>query len=223
MNSPSATLDQLTAVVADVCGTTCVAVWSCAFGQLELRSSRSITQQHINAANGVWHSSRPALQDGPVNYAGLTFVPIFNFQRDLVGLLLLPAPPPERPTATAYMEEMLAIIARHLEQQEPLPEPEIAVIPLYMVGEPGGIEALVRQAYDRTMFRFGWNVNLVATILGIPRATLANRLKAAGARRPHPSNKARRFRRGELTAADVDLAVRRLLWPQPGLPKGDKS
>lgn len=215
MSPESQTLKQLATLLAEACNATSVAVWSGAFGELELRYSHDIAQRHINAAIGMWARSHDELQAGrTVSERGFTFVPLQNGRQHLVGLLALPVPLPQRDTARPFLDETLRLIARHVERPEPLPEPELVVVPLDALTEPGGIAVWLRYVYERVMLRFGWNVSLVAGLLGVPRATLASRLASAGAQRKRPSSKARPQRPGRTSMSDLDDAVLGLIFPR---------
>ncbi len=216
MSEKNATLENLASLIADVCGTTCVAVWACAFEALELRCATGISQRHINTAQGAWHACRHELAAGrPTKYRDLTFVPVRSTHGDLIGVVALPVPIPDSRVAASFLDEMLELVSRHLELPQPLPEPEVLTVPLAKLAEPLGIEGLVRHAYARLMGHFGWNVSLVAALLGIPRQTLSARLKSAGAERPEVSSKARFANRRAPTADEMAAAARNLIWPQP--------
>lgn len=213
MSEPNATLENLASLVADVCGTTCVAVWSCALGGIELRYSKGISQRHINAAQSVWHGNRTELQAGrSTRYRDFMFLPVRGAHGGLVGIVALSGPATRSDAGAACVDELLGFMCRHLERPEPLPEPEFITVPLSVLAQPDGMAALVRMGYERLMNHFGWNISLVAALLHVPRQTLSARLKSAKVHRTTPSSKARAPKTGPRRSRSLDDAVVGLVW-----------
>ncbi len=213
MSDPNATLENLASLVADVCGTTCVAVWSCALGAIELRYSKGIAQRHINAAQSAWHGSRTELQLGrSIRYRDFMFLPVRAAHGGLVGMVALPVPATRSDADAACVDELLGFMCRHLERPEPLPEPEFITVPLSVLAQPDGMASLVRMGYERLMNHFGWNISLVAAHLQVPRQTLSARLKSANVHRTTPSSKARFPKPQSRGSRAVGDAVLGLVW-----------
>ena len=208
------TLEHLADLLARACGTEYVGVWSCAFGKLDLRYGRT-RQAIVNAAYVAWGEARFELQEGrTVREHDCTVLPLLSGRHDLVGLLVLPVALPRDAAALRYFDDLLRRITRHVMAPQAPPDPEMVAVPLELLARPGGIESLERDAYLALMLRFGWNVSLVASLLGISRLKLARRLKRVGLDRPNESTKARPRSASRPGDDPIDDAVRTLLWPR---------
>lgn len=215
MAAASETLESLATLLAKVCGTSTVAVWSCTFGRIELRYSTGLAQPLYNTAHLVWRDWRPDLQDGrTVCERGINFVPLLSGSHDLVGVLALNAAVPEQHPGAAYFSQMLRRIARHVQQPMLPAEHELLAVPVEAVERSGGIDDLLRHALEILLVRHGWNVALVASMVGLARPTLAARLRRLGLRRPSPSTKARPRRPAAGPTDELLSTVRQVLWPR---------
>lgn len=219
MDRENETLERLANLLAHVCGTSTVAVWACALGRLELRHSVGLAQPLLNAAQLAWRDLRVELHEGRMVFErGVSFVPLMSGSHDLVGLLAIPAAVPEEHPDGAYFARALRRIARYVQQPLPPPTPDLITVPLETVERPGGIDNALREVLDAVLVRHGWNVALVASMLGTPRNTLLRHLQRLNLKRPRGSTKARPRRATPATAEQVLDAARTLLWPRPPSP-----
>lgn len=213
------TLDHLADLLAGACGTDYVGVWSCAFGQLDLRYGRT-RQPIVNAAYLAWDEARYELQEGrSVREQDCTVLPLLSGHHDLVGLVVVPVALPEDEVRLQYLDHLLRRIVRHVMSPQPPSDPELLTVPVELLAKPGGIEAFERETYAAVMLRCGWNMSLAASLLGIPRLKLARRLKQVGLERPVASPKARPRTASPTHGDALDAATRALLWPRMERPK----
>jgi hypothetical protein len=64
------------------------------------------------------------------------------------------------------------------------------------------------------MLRYGWNVTLVASLLGVSRMKLLRRLNHLGLERPTTSAKARPRGASPAEGDPIDAALRAVMWPR---------
>ncbi len=205
-------LAKMVTILAHVCEARVVAVWSCEFGQLHLRHSSGLGQSLFNLGHVVWNDMRADLQDGrTVVEQGAVFVPLQSSRQDLVGMVMLDTALPDNGPRRAYVDDQLRLVAKHIQLPEPPPEPDAVVVPTSSLEAKNGQIAALKLIYAALLTRHGWNVSLVANLLGMPRPTLVARLRTLGLRRPRPSPKARP---SKARATDPADAARQLLWPR---------
>ncbi len=205
-------LAQIARLLGDVCQCPSVAVWACMYGKIELRYGNEMVQGSINVGHRAWLEHRRQLEDAQVVVIdGYSLAPIMSSQHDLVGVLALQAPLPRDSAAAQYFARELARLATYVQRPLPPPDNELLAVPIDSVEQPGGPEELTRLGYEALMVRHGWNVKLVASLMGIPRPTLAARLRKLSVKRSQPSTKARTGRGKTIDLAD---AAREILWPR---------
>ncbi len=205
-------LARIARLLGEVCQCPSVAVWACIYGKIELRYGSQVDQNCINAGYRAWGDRRQELEDGEiVALDSFTLAPILNAQRDLVGILALAGRLPTDPGELRFFAAGLVRLATYVQMPLPPPENELLAVPIDGLERPGGPEELTRVGYEALMIRHGWNVKLVASLMGLPRPTLAARLRKLNVKRSQPSPKAR-TRRGQ--SQDFADAARSILWPR---------
>lgn len=205
-------LTHIARLMGDVCGCQSVGVWACICGKIELRYGSDFTQGMINVAYSAWLDQRRALEAGTrVAMGGYNLVPILSPHQDLVGIFATAGPLPQDEASEQFFSLSLRRLARYVQEPAPAPQHDILAVPIDKLAHPGGPEELTRLGYRALLTRHGWNVKLVASLLGIPRATFSARMRALDILRPQPSTKARDGRR---TATSLQGALRALLWPR---------
>ncbi len=225
MNPERNALTNLVTVLGHVCGVPGLAVWSCAFGELELRYSSGLEQRLFNLSQRAWRDFRPDFQDGRViTDDSASFVPLMSGHLDLVGVLALAGPVPLDTPRRGYFDDLVRMVSKYVQHPEPAPEADVLVVPVDALVQEDGPRDVQRRAYAALLVRNGWNVSLVAGLMQVPRSTLVGRLRSLKLGRPRPSAKARV--RVPVTDGDSLDDARRLLWPradrkeqQPGRPR----
>lgn len=213
MNPERSALTNLVTVLGHVCGVPGLAVWSCAFGELELRYSSGLEQRLFNLSQRAWRDFRPDFQDGrTVIDDSASFVPLMSRHLDLVGVLALAGPVPPDAARRGYFDDLVRMVSKYVQHPEPAPEADVLVVPVDALVQEDGPREIQRRAYAALLVRNGWNVNLVAGLMHVPRSTLVARLRSLKLSRPRPSAKARTQVRGRDDAALDD--ARDLLWPR---------
>lgn len=205
-------LAKMVTVLAQVCEASAVAVWSCEFGQLQLRHSTALAQALFNLSHRVWDELRADLQGGRIVVEdGATFVPLQGARHTLVGMLTLDVLLPDSGPRRLYLDEQIQLVAKHVQLPAPTPIADVVVVPVGTLEQPDGDAELQRLIYSAVLTRHGWNVSLVAGLVGVARPTLAARLRALGLKRPRPSPKARTPKRDR---SDLAEAMQHVLWPR---------
>lgn len=182
------------AEIGVVCRAQAVVLWSWVDERLDLVCDWRLSQSLFNAMHTHWPAVAFEVREGRrVTLAdeGLVLIPLMGRGHRLVGVLQYAGRLPESGARRELIEETTAMLSASLEDGPPLVEPEALTVPLPHVERQGGIEELERRFYARLLRRYGWNVTLLAKVLGMARQTLHNRLKALGLERLSRSPKAR--------------------------------
>lgn len=180
--------------VGIVCRARAVILWACAEECLDLVCDWRLSQSLFNLMHLHWADAAVELREGrrvELPDEQVVLIPLMGRQHRLVGVLQYAGRPPESDWRRDLLAEAMATLTTSLEDGPPAVDPEAFTVALAHIERHGGVEELERRFYSRLLRRHGWNVALLAKVLGLARQTLHNRLKALGLERLASSPKAR--------------------------------
>lgn len=171
-----------------------VVLWSYTDERLDLVCDWRLNQSLFNMMHLHWPDVAVELREGrrvTLDDQDVVLIPLMGHGYRLVGVLQHAGPLPEAGARHKLVDEIAEVLTEALQDGPPPVEPEAFTVPLPHVERRGGIEDVERHIYSRLLLRHGWNVTLLAKVLGIARQTLQNRLAALQIGRPGESPKAR--------------------------------